>query len=160
MQFLRPTLAAAVLTAAAAAGAEAQTATQTVSYEVAAINQISVAGAPSLVVNAATAGSQPGSASASGTYSITTNEAGVAITAELSEAMPSGVTLTANLAAPTVGSSAGAVELGTEPRTVVSGIGQTAESGLSIGYGLSATVAAGVVPAASVTVTYTVTTGN
>ncbi|HST63326.1 MAG TPA: hypothetical protein VLK84_31740 [Longimicrobium sp.] len=149
-------IAASVFTAT---DASAQTATQTVSYEVAAVDQISVSGSPSLVVNTATAGSALTSASASGTYAVTTNGTGRKITASLDSNMPSGVTLTVSLGAPTGASSAGTVTLSTTAQDVVTGITTVNESGLSIGYGLSATVAAGVVPAGNKTVTYTITAG-
>lgn len=154
---------AAVLAVAAAAfaapRAHAQTATQTVSYEVTAINEISVSGSPSLVINDATAGSGLTSASASGTYAITTNQTNRKITAQLDSNMPSGVTLAVTLAAPTGGTSAGAVSLSTTAQDVVTGVSNVNQSGLSIGYTLSATVAAGVVPAGNRTVTYTITAG-
>ncbi len=143
----------------AARDASAQTATQTVSYEVAAVDQISVSGSPSLVVNTATAGSALTSASASGTYAVTTNGTGRKITASLDSNMPSGVALTVSLGAPTGATSAGTVTLSTTAQDVVTGITTVNESGLSIGYGLSATVAAGVVPAGNKTVTYTITAG-
>jgi hypothetical protein len=151
--------AAALLVPAFAGTAAAQTATQSVSYEVQAINQVSVAGSPSLVISTATAGSAPTSASASGSYAITTNETGKKITAQIDSDMPAGVTLTVSLAAPGGGTSAGAVVLSTTPVDAVTSISTVSQSGLSVGYGLSATVAAGVVPAGSRTVTYTITDG-
>ena len=159
MKALKYTAAAALLVPAFAGTAAAQTATQSVSYEVQAINQISVTGSPSLVISTATAGSAPTSASASGSYAITTNETGKKITAQIDSDMPTGVTLTVNLAAPGGGTSAGAVVLSTTPVDAVTGISTVSQSGLSVGYGLSATVAAGVVPAGSRTVTYTITVG-
>jgi hypothetical protein len=143
----------------AAKDASAQTATQTVSYEVAAVDQISVSGSPSLVVNTATAGSALTSATASGAYAVTTNGTNRKITASLDSNMPSGVTLTVSLGAPSNAVSAGTVTLSTTAQDVVTGISTVNESGLSIGYGLSATVAAGVVPAGNKTVTYTITAG-
>lgn len=150
---------AVAATVFAAKDASAQTATQTVSYEVAAVDQISVSGSPSLVINTATAGSAPTSVSASGTYAVTTNGTGRKITASLDSNMPSGVTLTVALDAPTGATSAGTVTLSTTAQDVVTDITTVNESGLSIGYGLSATVAAGVVPAGNKTVTYTITAG-
>jgi hypothetical protein len=149
----------AVLTVAGVHAAEAQTADQIVSYEVTAIDEISVAGTPSLTVNGATAGAEPGSASASGTYSITTNGTGMKVTAEIDEAMPAGVVLTASRAAPAGATSAGAVTLSTTPQDAVTGVTQVSESGLDITYGLSATVTAGIV-SGNRTVTYTITTGS
>lgn len=143
----------------AAADASAQTATQTVSYEVAAINEISVSGSPSLVINSGTAGSGLTSASAAGTYAITTNETNRKVTAQIDSNMPSGVTLSVTLAAPTGGTSAGSVNLSTTAVDVVTGVSNVNQSGLGITYGLSATVSAGVVPAGNKTVTYTITAG-
>ncbi|HEX8392850.1 MAG TPA: hypothetical protein VF665_10880 [Longimicrobium sp.] len=145
--------------ALAATNASAQTATQTVSYEVSAVNEIAVSGSPSLVISAATPGSGLTSATASGTYAITTNETGRKITASLDSNMPSGVTLSVNMAAPSGATSAGAVNLSTTAMDVVTGVSTVNQSGLSISYGLSATVAAGVVQAGNRTVTYTITAG-
>jgi hypothetical protein len=143
----------------AANDASAQTATQSVSYEVAAVDQISVAGSPSLVVNSATAGSALNSATASGTYAVTTNGSNRKITASIDSNMPSGVTLTVSLGAPTGATSAGTVTLSTTAQDVVTSITTVNQSGLSIGYGLSADITAGVVPAGNKTVTYTITAG-
>lgn len=160
MKYLRHAAVLAVAAAAfAAPRAHAQTATQTVSYEVTAINEISVTGSPSLVINDATAGSGLTSATASGTYAVTTNQTNRKITAQLDTSMPAGVTLSVALAAPTGGTSAGVVSLSTTAQDVVTGVSSVNESGLSIGYTLSATVAAGVVPAGNRTVTYTITAG-
>jgi hypothetical protein len=159
MNRLRSTFGALAITAIAGV-ASAQTATQTVNYEVQAINKISVAGSPSLTITTAVAGSAPTAVTAGATYSITTNEADRRITAELDEAMESGLTLTATFAAPAGGSSTGAVtlEAGTA-HDVVTGISTLNASGLAITYGLSATSAAGVVPATSKVVTYTIAAG-
>jgi hypothetical protein len=160
MKSLRIAAPLAIAAAAFAAhDASAQTATQTVSYEVAAIDQISVTGSPSLVVSTATAGSGLTSASASGTYAVTTNGDGRKITASIDTDMPTGVTLTVSLGAPAGATSAGAVTLSSTDQDVVTGISTVNESGLDITYGLSATVAAGVVAAGNKTVTYTITAG-
>lgn len=143
----------------ASAGTAAAQATQTASYEVQAINQISVAGSPSLTINTATAGSAPTAVTAGATYAITTNETNRKITAGLDAAMPDGVSLSMSLAAPTGATSAGAVTLLTTAQDVVTAISTLNESGLSITYGLSATAAAGVVAAGTRTVTFTITAG-
>ncbi len=148
----------ALLTAATAA--QAQTATQTVTFQVDAINQIAFTGSPSLVINSATAGSAPASATASGSWAVTTNQSNAKITASINSVMPSGVTLTANLAAPAGASSAGATTLGTTAVDVVTSLTQVAEGSLNVTYGLSATAAAGVVASQSRTVTYTITGGT
>ena len=138
------------------------TATQMATYEVQAINEILVSGNPgALTVSTATAGSAPDAVSNSATtYAITTNETGKKITAALNTAMPSGVTLTVNLAAPTGGTSTGATTLTATAADVVTGITGLNESSLGITYQLSATSAAGVVASASKTVTFTVTDGS
>ncbi|MHB0911939.1 MAG: hypothetical protein ACYC2Y_00655 [Armatimonadota bacterium] len=137
-------------------------ANQTVTYEVAAINEISVSGSPgAMTVSAATAGSEPNTVTdSSTTYAITTNQSARKITAVLNTAMPAGVTLEANLTAPTGGTSAGDVTLSNVAADVVTGIATLAESGKTITYKLSAVVTAGVVGSASKTVTLTVAAGS
>lgn len=160
MKKLTAILAAAGLICATSGIALAtETATQTVTYEVAAINELSVSGNPgALTVSTATAGSAPNAVSdASTTYAITTNETGRKITGAIDTAMPAGVTLTATLAAPTGGTSAGAVTLTATAADLVTGIATLNESAKIITYGLSATSAAGVVPSASKVVTLTIT---
>jgi hypothetical protein len=131
--------------------------TITVNYEVQAINELAITDAAvTLTVSAATAGSQPNAVTASTTYDITTNET-KKITAVLDTAMPANTTLTLNAAAPTGGTSAGAVTLTNVAADVVTGISEVAEAGKSLTFGLSATVSAGVVAAASKTCTLTVT---
>lgn len=148
------------LLASAASIAGAQTATQTVTFQVDAINQIAFAGSPSLVVNTATAGSDPSSATAGGTWAVTTNQTGAKITASIGSNMPSGLTLSVNLSAPSVGSSTGSQNLSTTAVDLVTGITKHAQSGMSVSYSLSATAAAGVVSSTTRTVTYTITGGT
>jgi hypothetical protein len=154
------TIAAATVLAAAFAGsAHAQTATQDVSYEVQAINQLAFSGSPTLTISTATAGSAPTSVNASATYAITTNETNQKVTAQIDSDMPAGVGLSVTLAAPSGGTSAGAVSLSTTAQDVVTGISTVNASGLGVSYTLTATSAAGVVPAGSRTVTYTIVAG-
>lgn len=138
------------------------TATQTVTYEVQAINELSVSAATaSLTVSSATAGSAPNVATdASTSYAITTNETNRKITGAINSNMPSGVTLSATLAAPTGGSSGGKLALSTVAVDLVTGISTLNESGKSISYELAATSAAGVVASATKTVTLTITAGS
>ena len=145
--------------ALSATDAQAQTATQTVSYEVSAINEISVSGSPSLVINDATPGSGLSSANASGTYAITSNQTNRKITARINSDMPSYTSLSVQLAAPAGATSTGVVTLGTTDQDVVTGVSNVNESGLSISYQMTASVEAGVVPAGNKTVTYTITAG-
>ena len=76
-------LATMALLAGAASAASAQTANQTVTFQVDAINQIAFVGSPSLVINTATAGSNPTSATAAATWAVTTNQSGAKITASI-----------------------------------------------------------------------------
>ena len=139
----------------------ANSAEQTVTYQVSAINELAVSGNPgALIVNAAVAGSAPSSVSDSSTsYSITTNEVSRKITGSIDSNMPSGLTLTVALVAPSEATSAGALSLSTVAVDLVTGIDTLNESAKGITYDLSATSAAGVVPSASKTVTLTITAG-
>jgi hypothetical protein len=150
---------AAVVAAPGTAAAQT-TATQNLSFEVQAISQISVGGSPSpLVVSTATTGSAPNSAATTGAWSVTTNESNKKVTAQLDVAMPSGLTLTADLTAPSGATSTGATTLTTSAANVVTGISGVSASGLSIVYTLSATAAASPTGATARTVTYTLVTG-
>lgn len=155
-------LAVALAALALTRQAGAQTATQTVTYQVDAINQISVSGAAiGLHITTATAGSAPTSVTdGSTTWAVTTNQSGAKITAAINSDMPSGVTLTLTLGAPTGATSAGAVALSHTAADVVTGITKLNESGLSVSYDLAATSAAGVVNSATKTVTLTITGGT
>jgi hypothetical protein len=159
MKLIRFAVPAAALLVLAAGSAKAQ-ATQDVSFEVQAVNELAFTGSPTLVINAATAGSAPTSATANASYAITTNETNRKITAQVDSDLPTGVTLSVTLAAPAGGTSAGAVTLGTTAQDVVTGISTVNASGLNVGYTLSATTAAGVVAADTRTVTYTIVAGT
>ena len=152
-------LATMILLTGAATAATAQTATQTVTFQVDAINQIAFSGSPSLVINTATAGVDPSAATATATWAVTSNQTGSKITASIGSAMPAGVTLGVTLAAPTGATSAGAQALSTTAVDLVTGITKIAEGALGVTYSLTATAAAGVVSSTSRTVTYTITGG-
>lgn len=140
--------------------AKAQTATQTVTFAVNAINVISVAGSPSLTITTAGAGSAPSSVTdATSTWAVTTNQTGAKITASIASNMPAGLTLSVNLAAPTGATSNGALALSTVAADLVDGITKVAQGGLSMTYTLDATAAAGVVASATRLVTYTISGG-
>lgn len=159
MKFTKLVAAAGALSLVASA-AFAQTATQTVTFQVNAINQISVSGAPSLTITTASAGSAPTSATDNvSTWSVTTNQSTAKITGSLSAAMPTGLTLSANLAAPSGATSAGLTALGASAVDLVTGITKLNASGLGLTYQLDATTAAGVVASSTRTVTYTITGG-
>jgi hypothetical protein len=159
MKILRFAIPALALAAFSAGNAAAQQATQDVSFEVQAINQLAFTGSPSLVISTATAGSAPTSVTANASYAITTNESNRKITASIDGNMPSGTTLSVSLAAPSGGASAGAVSLSTTAQDVVTGVSTANASGLSVTYTLQATAAAGVVAAGTRTVTYTIVAG-
>ncbi|HEY5060149.1 MAG TPA: hypothetical protein VII52_01375 [Gemmatimonadaceae bacterium] len=153
-------LAAAGILTLIASTAMAQTATQTVTFQVDAINQISVAGSVSLDINSAIAGSAPTSvASSVSSWAVTTNQTGAKITGSLAVAMPAGVTLSANLAPAPGATSAGLKALTTTAVDLVTTITKLNASGLGLTYQLDATAAAGVVTSSSRVVTYTITGG-
>ena len=156
---LRAAFAALAITSSAFAG---NSANQTVTYEVTAINELAVsAPTASLTVNSATAGSAPNAATDNSTsYAITTNESNRKITGSINSNMASGLTLSATLAAPTGATSAGKQALSTTPVDLVTGISLLNESGKGISYELAATSAAGVVSSATKTVTLTITAGS
>lgn len=147
------TLAALSLIGTTLAG---NTTTQNVSFTVAAVAEISVSGNPgAMAIVAPAAGSTLSSVTdATTSYAITTNQTGQKITAAIDSAMPSGVTLTVGMQAPT-GATASTVTLGTVAGDAVTGISQLSASNLTITYTLSAELSAGDV-SGSRTVTFTV----
>jgi hypothetical protein len=140
--------------------AAAQAATQALSFQVDAINQIAFTGSPSLVISTAVAGANPNSASTSVTWAVTTNQSNAKITGSLNAAMPANVMLTVDLAPPAGAAGAGVQALSTTSVDLVTGITRVAEGGLVVTYSLSATAAAGVVASTTRTVTYTITGGT
>ena len=134
---------------------------QTVTYQVSSIDEISVSGNPAaLNVITAVPGSQPTAATdASTSYSITTNNSSKKITCSINSAMPANTTLEVTLVAPTGGSSAGQITLTTTAQDMVTGISTLAESGLTITYEFSATLAAGIISSSTRTATYTIVDG-
>ena len=151
---------AGLLVAFAATSASAQTATQTVTFQVDAINLVGVTGSPSLVINTATAGSAPTSATSAGnTWAVTTNQTGAKITASIASNMPAGLTLSCTMGAPAGATSAGAQSLSTVALDMVTTITKLAQSGMSLSYQLDATAAAGVVTSTTRVVTFTITGG-
>lgn len=153
-------LVAGLMVLGATAAFAVNTATQTVTYGVTAIDELSVSGDPGpLIVSAAIAGEDPTSVTdATTTYSVTTNGTGMRITGVLDTAMPAGLTLSITLAS-TGATSAGAVILTAVPADLVTGISSLAETN-GITYELAATAAAAIVdPSATKTVTLTLTAG-
>lgn len=156
----RALVALAVLVAASPVAAHAQTATQTVTFAVNAINQIAFTGAPSLTITTAVAGSAPTSVTnAVASWAVTTNQSTAKITASIPTAMPAGLTLSVNLAAPAGAASLAYQSLGTTAVDLVTGVTKVAQGGMAVTYKLDATPAAGVVTSATRVVTYTITGG-
>lgn len=126
----------------------------------AASQRITVPGNPApLTVSNAVAGLEPMAVSSSTTYRVTTPlRAGrtYKITAQLLSPMPPGLTLTANLTPPPGATSAGAVPLDGTARDLVTGIPARTRFTGNITYQFSATVAAGVVPSTTRSVTLTI----
>ena len=139
---------------------QAQTATQTATFAVNAINQIAFVGAPSMTITTAVAGSAPTSVTdALSTWAVTTNQSTAKITASIASNMPAGLTLSSTLAAPAGATSAGIKALGTVAVDMVTVITKLAQSALLVTYQLDATPAAGVIATATRVVTYTITGG-
>ena len=156
----RSAVAAALMMIGLASTANAQTATQTVTFAVNAIRQIAFTGTPSLTITTATAGSAPTQATDNtAKWAITTNVTGAKVSASLSSAMPSGVTLSVNLTAPGTSTSLGLLALSATSVDLVTGIAPVAQANLAVSYALDATVAAGVVASATRIVTYTISGG-
>lgn len=117
------------------------TAQQTVSFSIGAIDELAVTGNPGPLSIDAT---YTPATDATTSYSITTNGTGRKITGQINSNMPANTTLEASLAAPSAGgSSAGYLALSTNAVDLVTGIPPCAESGRTITYRFSATVAAG-----------------
>ena len=160
IKIARHTAAALALVLFAIPAAQAQTATQTVTFAVNAINQIAFTGAPSLTITTAVAGSAPTSVTdASSAWAVTTNQTGAKISASIPSNMPAGLTLSANLAAPTGATSASFQSLSTVSVDLVTAITKLAQGSLTATYRLDATAAAGVVASATRLVTYTISGG-
>jgi hypothetical protein len=145
-----------------ASAAGAQSATQSFTYTVSAINVVSVAGTPSLVINSAVTGSQLTSPTdGTSIWSVTSNATSgspKSLKASLNSAMPPGVTLEASLAAPTNGVSAGFQALSTTAVALVTGINLSTSANLTVTYRLSALLTAGAVALSSKTITFTLVT--
>ncbi len=154
---------ATLIALAAAAPLGAQAATQTVNFEVDAINVMSTSGAVTLHITSsdvtAGASSTLSKSDATTTYAFTTNNNstnGKTIEGSLSSTMPTGVTLKINLTAPGTGTSAGETALTTGQSALVTGITPTNAATATISYKLEATVAAGPQSSASRTVNFTI----
>jgi len=121
---------------------------------------ISVAGNPAaLTVTTAIIGAQPTPVSSSTNYTITTpNPANrtYKVTAQLSAALPAGVSIVATATAPAGATPAGAVTLSTTAQDLVTNIARNVTYTGTITYQLVATVSAGVVSSQTRNVTLTI----
>jgi len=137
--------------------ARAQSDTQTITFEVQAVDALSVSGNPaSLTVS----GTLDPVTDNSTTYDVSTNGTGKKVTGQITTDgdMPANTTLEVNLAAPTGGSSAGDVTLvSASAGDLVTGIETLDESGLTITYTFTATADAGVIASDTRVVTLTIT---
>ncbi|MFH1453338.1 MAG: hypothetical protein ABIH00_05095 [Armatimonadota bacterium] len=133
--------------------------TQTVYYEIDAINELTAGADVTLTINSATAGSQPSDDDAfpSPGYDITTNETGKKITAALNANMPNNTNLTTYLNPPTGAATNGEVTLDSTAQSVVYSIETVAESHLTYSVSLNATVSAGLPADGSRVITWTLT---
>jgi len=136
------------------------TAQQTVSFQITAINEIAVSGNPGqLVVSTSNAGEDPDPATdATTSYSVTTNGEFKKVVGKIDSAMPSNTKLEVELVAPTGGSSQGYVELAETDQNLATGISKLSESGKTITYKFSAQAEAGTLSGQR-TVTFTLTDG-
>ena len=136
-RFLLP---AAVL---ALAGPAAAQASQRVTIVIPQVRQIQTSpGAVSMVFQRPPAGGAFADVDASGTYDLTVNTAGSKITGALDAPFADGVRLAVRLDAPTGATSHGRVELATEARDLVAGVGGVSASGLGMTYTASADASA------------------
>lgn len=139
---------------------QSATATQGLTLAVSPVTLIAVnGGSLSLTINAGTAGENALTAvnSTVSTYSITHNKGTVKkITGSLDSNLPTGISITANLAS-TKGSSAGAVTLSTTAVDLVTGISKGADKNQTVTYNFQANADAGELASVVKTVTYTLT---
>ena len=137
-----------------------QTANQSVTLEVQAVNKISISGPVSLLINDAIPGNDPLPVSnALTSYNITHNGSSAGkITASINSALPAGIKLELTLAS-ALGTSAGKQDISnaTAAVDVVTGVGLGKASSEAITYDFSAALTAGTLASTVKTVTFTVT---
>ncbi|MEP6999961.1 MAG: hypothetical protein ABI969_05755 [bacterium] len=112
-----------------------------------------------MTVNSASAGTQPNQVTATSFYSSILILSGQQrVIGYLNANMPANTTLSVKLTAPSGGTSLGNVNLDTTPRDLVIAATAPFFTNVTILYTFKATVLAGVIPASSRTVTYTLGT--
>lgn len=123
------------------------------------LTALSVSGGPvSLIVNTALAGSQPTAAvNSTASYTVTAKKtAGIKkLVGSINQLMPANTTLTVELVAVSGATSLGPVALDMTPRDLEIAISKENATVASIIYTFTATIAAGVIPAQSRIVTFT-----
>lgn len=139
----------------------AQTAAQTVTLEVAAVNKISVSGPVSLLINDAVPGADGLTAVSNNatSYSLTHNGSLTGkVTASINEALPAGIKLEITLAS-ALGTSKGIQDISnaTAAIDVVDAIGKGKDVTKMITYNFSATPEAGTLASVAKTITLTIT---
>ncbi len=120
-------------------------------------NQISVSGSPgTMTITTAVPGSQPTSVTNTATtWSVQTNAATHTVTAVLSSALATGITLSLNMSPPPGGVSQGTIALSTTSQTMVTNVQANSTQTQGLTYTLAANVSAGVITLASTVVTLT-----
>ena len=157
----RFSVAIALLAVASPRSAKAQLATQTVGFAVNAINVIAFTGSPSMTIITALAGSNPTTVTnATARWAVTTNQTGAKITASIPTNVPTGLTLSVSLQAPTGGVSLGFKALTTATVDLVTGVTKRNQINRTVSYRLAATPAGGVIASTTRVVTYTITGGT
>ena len=110
-------------------------------------NSITLTSLGTLTISVATPGGQPvSSTNNTGKYSVNAVSGRMKVTAQLDSPLPSGVTLTITLSAPSGAVSLGATALSTSSQNVVRYIPVGDYTNLSVNLQLSSSVTAGVVP--------------
>jgi hypothetical protein len=88
-------------------------------------------------------------------YGIITNQTSRRISAALNSSLPTGISLSVSLAAPSGATSAGLVSVSTSSVNLVTGISRVNQTGLGVTYSVSATPLAAVTNGIVRTITYT-----
>lgn len=113
-----------------------------------------------LTVQTVLAGNEPAPiVDSASTYSVTSSTSSQKITASLDGALPPGVSLAVKLEAPSGATSFGMVTMTTQQQDVVANLPVGSSSNLRITYRFTGTLAAGVVPTGSRSVTFTLKPG-
>jgi hypothetical protein len=132
-------------------------ATQTITFSIDPISEITVSGdPPPLVAQAVSDGGNPANVSDNSTfYAITTNGSSQKITASLSAPMPNGTWLKLMATPPSGATCAGCLDLDINEQNIITGISQIAEGNLQLTYVFRSTAAAGIIPTTSRIVMFT-----